>query len=579
MNKTALRCTGSHAQADSLPLPAIHYAKGILRTETHMKKLLLLALLALGLGGGVWKAQNPEGTLDNLKSQSVRIFTRVKTGVEAGVDTIVNNAGGENSSNSETAKLDDNLEDGSNEQVAGATVAEVTALVEDKFAENASSLASLQGTLNERSASMEAVTAAVAELDNAQQETRARTDAGNVRQDAIERRLDLLVRRIDEQTTEDELSELSATVQTQQEQVNSLQTDLVERQRALDESVSDMQEQTRDLDLRLGTLLVGASAAAGDSNSADQDTLDALSISIDERLNGIEDRLTTVNADSRRIGELNEQLASAREKIVELEQNYSQTTDAVSELDSSVQALTTVGESLSIDTIQAQIRDQLASAQSQIDSSPDNNTTQLEALLETTRNRIQTLEQRVQDLPASSSEADDALQNQSALQAQIADLEQRLEGLSNTDPALENTVNDVKEQVEQLSSQGFVTREDLRASEQSESIEYKIYFERNSTDISEDAASVLNSFIAQEKNRTTGVSIFGFTDRAGSAAYNQQLALQRATKVRSYLIQNGLDFTKIKTLSGLGEDAAATVLPDDSADAQQRVVVLYADQP
>ncbi len=544
-----------------------------------MKKLLLLALLALGLGGGVWKAQNPEGTLDDLISKSASTFTRFKTGVEAGVDTIVNNANGENSLNSETAKLDDNLEDGSNEQDAGATVAEVTALVEDKFAENASSLASLQGTLNERGASMEAVTAAVAELDNAQQETRARTDAGNVRQDAIERRLDLLVRRIDEQTTEDELSELSATVQTQQEQVNSLQTDLVERQKALDESVSDMQEQTRDIDLRLGTLLVGAGAAAGDSNSADQDTLDALSISIDERLNGIEDRLTTVNADSRRIGELNEQLASAREKIAELEQNYSQTTDAVSELDSSVQALTTVGESLSIDTIQAQIRDQLASAQSQIDNSPDNNTTQLEALLETTRNRIQTLEQRVQDLPASSSEADDALQNQSALQAQIADLEQRLEGLSNTDPALENTVNDVKEQVEQLSSQGFVTREDLRASEQSESIEYKIYFERNSTDISEDAASVLNSFIAQEKNRTTGVSIFGFTDRAGSAAYNQQLALQRATKVRSYLIQNGLDFTKIKTLSGLGEDAAATVLPDDSADAQQRVVVLYADQP
>ena len=49
--------------------------------------------------------------------------------------------------------------------------------------------------------------------------------------------------------------------------------------------------------------------------------------------------------------------------------------------------------------------------------------------------------------------------------------------------------------------------------------------------------------------------------------------------MRSYLIQNGLDFTKIKALTGLGEDAAAAVLPDEAADAQQRVVVLYADQP
>ncbi len=89
----------------------------------------------------------------------------------------------------------------------------------------------------------------------------------------------------------------------------------------------------------------------------------------------------------------------------------------------------------------------------------------------------------------------------------------------------------------------------------------------------------MNSFIAQEKNRTTGVSIYGFTDRRGTAEYNQELALRRATNVRSYLIQNGFDFTKINSLNGLGEDAAAISSEDGAEDAKERSVVLFAAQP
>ena len=40
-----------------------------------------------------------------------------------------------------------------------------------------------------------------------------------------------------------------------------------------------------------------------------------------------------------------------------------------------------------------------------------------------------------------------------------------------------------------------------------------------------------------------------------------------------------MDYTKIKALTGLGEDAAAAVLPDNAKDSQQRVVVLYSEQP
>jgi len=55
--------------------------------------------------------------------------------------------------------------------------------------------------------------------------------------------------------------------------------------------------------------------------------------------------------------------------------------------------------------------------------------------------------------------------------------------------------------------------------------------------------------------------------------------VQRAASVRTYLVQNGFDFTKIKSLSGLGEDAAAATLDDGTIDADQRTVVLVADQP
>ena len=535
-----------------------------------MTKLLLLALLGLALGGGIWKAENPDGTLDDLKSQGVASLERLKAGVGTVVDTSV--------FNSQQVSIDDRVA-AMEQQFADLSTAEtddILSAVDEKLAANNDSLSSVQNTFDERVASLDTMTTAVAELDTAQQETRARTDASNVRLDAVDRRLDLLVRRLDEQTIETDLGSLQESLNSLQSQIGDIQSNMQERNDSIAESVEQISEKTDNLGLRFDTL-ASAADSPDEEGSPVQNTLSA---SVDTRLSGIEQRLATVNADSRRVETLNEQLLAAREKIAELEQKDNDTRQSLDQLNSSVDALNTANESISIDAIQTQISDQLALARLQFDSSENNaNAEQLDALLEVTRDRIQTLEQRVQELPASSNEADGAQKTQSDLQAQIVELERRLERLTSSEPALTNTVNDVKEQVEQLSAQGFVTRDDLRDEGETQSIEYKIYFDYNSADVTEDAAQVLDSFIAQEKNRTTGISIFGFTDRSGSAAYNQQLAIQRATSVRSYLIQNGIDFTKIKALTGLGEDAAAAVLPDESFDAQQRVVVLYAAQP
>ena len=67
-----------------------------------------------------------------------------------------------------------------------------------------------------------------------------------------------------------------------------------------------------------------------------------------------------------------------------------------------------------------------------------------------------------------------------------------------------------------------MTQDELRQRTEGSAVEYKIYFDAGSTEVGEAAARVLDSFIVQEQNRTTGVSIFGFTDRRGSDSYNRR---------------------------------------------------------
>lgn len=534
------------------------------------------------MGAGVWKFQNPDGTVDDFKNQAQATSQRLKAGLDAGVATIKDQPATINEQQARQQDinerlaaleqsqqdLDDEAEETRLQELIDSQLAETRSqvqLLQNNSTTLSSSVDSLQGSVGELQSDVaQSVSSSLATLESKLDKTSAGNDAGIVRLDAIERRLELLVRRLDEQTADEDLKKVSESVDNLGDQLTQLESESRTERARLAIDIAGIAEKNDTLGLRIDTF--GGSRV--DDSETDQDWL-AMTSGIDDRLSALETKLSNANTDASRVNSLADQLEAANQKIAELEASAEVSASTLSAIGGSLEELQTVGESLSIDTVQAEIQDQLARAQEQFENSQDNtDTEELDRLLESTRNRIQTLEQRVQELPASSSEADEALQAQSALQSQIAALERRVEDVSSTDPALESTVQDVKERVEELS-----------ARQESKSVEYKIYFDRNSADITEDAADVLNSFITQEQNRTTGVSIFGFTDRSGSAAYNQQLALQRATNVRSFLIQNGLDYTKIKALSGLGEDAAAAVLPDESADAQQRVVVLYADQP
>lgn len=574
-----------------------------------MKKLLLTAIVALGLGGGAWKYQNPEGTLDDLRTQGLATVDRLKVGFDAIRESnpvlVAEKAEQavemENRQATATAALTERLEKleemflSPNADETGDDIVALTTATDELRADTGTKLADadqkISATLEQQEAIQAALNSVKTSLESAQTSIQSIADKDDeklARIDAIDKRIDLLVRRLDEQTFGGDIAGIQEGLQTLGADVLELQSGVKEQQAKLASDIANVDERSNSLNNRLDTLAALAqqskastAAASDDEESAPSGAaLASLSAGIDERFGALEQRLQTVNADSRRIGNLTDQLQSLGNDIAGIKSQYDENNQVLAGITSEIEKLKTTSESLSIETVQAEIRDQLASAQSQLENTRENeSSSELEALIDTTRNRIRNLEQRVQELPASSSEADNALKIQSALEAQINALERRLEAANRTDPELASTLSSVQEKIEALASQSFVTKEELRAQSEGRKVEYKIYFDTNSADITDDAAKVLNSFIAQEKNRTIGVSIFGFTDRSGSAFYNQKLAESRATNVRSYLIQNGMDYTKIKALTGLGEDAAAAILPDNAEDSQQRVVVLYAEQP
>ena len=601
-----------------------------------MKALLLILIGALGLGAVYWKTQYPEGTVDDLKTHASATATRLKSGIEAikdggptGVerDVALTNrldeleqrlATGQNSTpagdESASAGLQSRLVDAErrldetetklSEALARVTaadtkltetlgllseseanVAETQSLLsasEARLKQSQTNDSNLQATVDARIRENAAKIEAVADLKPELTRMAKENDDINAKLDAQDNRVNLIVRRLDEQTLDQSITDLSSRLDQVDGSLTSLSEANEKLSNKLDTDIASVAETADNLNSRINTL---SSTAIDGADAIDADALSTVTANIDQRFQSMETKLATVNTDSRRIANLSSELNDTREKLKALEADKATTDTQLATLDKSLQELHTKGESLSIDTVQSEIRQQLSALQSQVDSDASSeNVEVLTTLLDATTNRIQVLEQRVQDLPASSSAADAALQTQSALEAQIAGLKRRIESIpQGTSPELvtsiNSTISEVREEVDELKAQSFVTQADLRAQQQGSSVEYKIYFNRNSTQITEDAARVLNSFITQEKNRTIGVSIYGFTDRRGAASYNQQLALRRATNVRSYLIQNGFDYTKINTLSGLGEDAAAAEPEDEVEDANQRVVVLFAAQP
>jgi outer membrane protein OmpA-like peptidoglycan-associated protein len=104
---------------------------------------------------------------------------------------------------------------------------------------------------------------------------------------------------------------------------------------------------------------------------------------------------------------------------------------------------------------------------------------------------------------------------------------------------------------------------------------FNIAFDFNRSKISADQDATVRSLFQEAASRPGAeVQVTGYTDTAGTDAYNDRLSEQRAEYVRDYLIQRGLPAAQVRaTWRGKRELAVAT--PDNTPQpANRRVVVI-----
>ncbi len=93
-------------------------------------------------------------------------------------------------------------------------------------------------------------------------------------------------------------------------------------------------------------------------------------------------------------------------------------------------------------------------------------------------------------------------------------------------------------------------------------------FDFDSADLSEKNRELLSRIAGiLLVSKGYGLSVFGYTDDVGSADYNRQLSVRRATSVEQYLIQAGID-PAIINLKGYGK--TSPMVPGTSANARAR---------
>jgi peptidoglycan-associated lipoprotein len=110
-----------------------------------------------------------------------------------------------------------------------------------------------------------------------------------------------------------------------------------------------------------------------------------------------------------------------------------------------------------------------------------------------------------------------------------------------------------------------------------------VHFEFAKSELREEARPVLDRFTTVVKDYYPGalVTVEGFTDPAGSKAYNKRLGKKRAEAVKEYLASaGGFDGTQLKAVS-YGEARDRQVVPDAKGPGDEGVenrrVVLVID--
>ena len=102
------------------------------------------------------------------------------------------------------------------------------------------------------------------------------------------------------------------------------------------------------------------------------------------------------------------------------------------------------------------------------------------------------------------------------------------------------------------------------------SIGNKVYFDFDSSALSADAKSTLNAQAAfLRSNPSVRITVEGHADERGTREYNLALGDRRASAARDFLVAQGIDGARIKTIS-YGKERPEVVGSNDEAWAKNR---------
>ncbi len=149
--------------------------------------------------------------------------------------------------------------------------------------------------------------------------------------------------------------------------------------------------------------------------------------------------------------------------------------------------------------------------------------------------------------------------------AQLADHETRISAVESDVAGLRNDLNALRSRVDQLASDFGARIQALEECGCGLAVSLPVHFDFDRADVRPVDQPILDAFAAAVTGTYPDalVTVEGFADQAGSAAYNQRLSRRRADAVRNYLINNaGMNGSNVR-VAAYGE--ARLVSPETGA--------------
>lgn len=184
--------------------------------------------------------------------------------------------------------------------------------------------------------------------------------------------------------------------------------------------------------------------------------------------------------------------------------------------------------------------------------------------------------------------------SQDDFQAEVADIRAELRaemqaGDEAVESRLSGRMDEMAQQMSRLESQLRSLEEELDVQverlETSLRVHTPVHFGFDSAELDQDGREVLDRLagVLNEYYPTAMITVEGFTDPAGSQAYNLQLGQRRADAVRGWLVTDGLlPESQVRAVS-YGEDTSRLVRPGEAGPGltgrENRRVVVVIDHP